>query len=136
MCDIPVMPLSYRKTSYILTEHCGKVVANLILSNVPFKRSSKYQYFSVKIWKCVSMANTDGQYQYQYQSYSKYQFICLPVMNSPVFPSLDDIYCIQRRTTLIKATISLWATLKQKRKCKSLTHITNLIATGKNDNYF
>ena len=29
--------------------------------------------------------------------YSKYQslkFICLPVMNSPVFPSLDDIYCI------------------------------------------
>ena len=30
-------------------------------------------------------------------SYSKYQsfkFICLPVMNSPVFPSLDDIYCI------------------------------------------
>ena len=29
--------------------------------------------------------------------YSKYQslkYICLPVMNSPVFPSLDDIYCI------------------------------------------
>ena len=29
--------------------------------------------------------------------YSKYQslkFICLPVMISPVFPSLDDIYCI------------------------------------------
>ena len=28
--------------------------------------------------------------------YSKYHapnFICLPVMNSPVFPSLDDIYC-------------------------------------------
>ena len=30
--------------------------------------------------------------------YSKYQFfmfICLPNMNSPVFPSLDDIYCSQ-----------------------------------------
>ena len=30
-------------------------------------------------------------------SYSKYQslkFICLPIMNSPVFPSLDDIYCL------------------------------------------
>ena len=29
--------------------------------------------------------------------FSKYQslkFICLPVMNSPVFLSLDDIYCI------------------------------------------
>ena len=29
--------------------------------------------------------------------YSKYQslkFICFPVMNSPVFPSLDDIYCM------------------------------------------
>ena len=28
--------------------------------------------------------------------YSKYQslnFICLPVMISPLFPSLDDIYC-------------------------------------------
>ena len=28
--------------------------------------------------------------------YSKYQslkFICLPVVNSPAFPSLDDIYC-------------------------------------------
>ena len=28
--------------------------------------------------------------------YSKYQFlklICLPLINSPVFPSLDDIYC-------------------------------------------
>ena len=28
--------------------------------------------------------------------YSKYQslrFICLPIMNSPVFLSLDDIYC-------------------------------------------
>ena len=28
--------------------------------------------------------------------YLKYQFlsfICLPVMNSPIFPSLDDIYC-------------------------------------------
>ena len=32
--------------------------------------------------------------------YFKYQspkFICLPVMNSPVFPSLDDIYCITCR---------------------------------------
>ena len=29
-------------------------------------------------------------------SYSEYQslrFICFPIMNSPVFPSLDDIYC-------------------------------------------
>ena len=29
--------------------------------------------------------------------YSKYQslmYICLPVMNSPLFPSLDDIFCI------------------------------------------
>ena len=29
--------------------------------------------------------------------YSKYQslkYICLPVMNFPVFPSLDNIYCI------------------------------------------
>ena len=28
--------------------------------------------------------------------YSKYQsfiFVCLPDMNSPIFPSLDDIYC-------------------------------------------
>ena len=32
--------------------------------------------------------------------YSKYQplkYICLPVMNSPVFPSLDDIYCTHNR---------------------------------------
>ena len=32
-----------------------------------------------------------------YSLYSKYHFlnfICLPVMNSPVFPSLDDIYCM------------------------------------------
>ena len=31
--------------------------------------------------------------------YSKYQslkFICLPVMDSPVFPSLDDIYCMKK----------------------------------------
>ena len=34
--------------------------------------------------------------------YSKYQslkFICLPVMNSPVFPSLDNIYCIPSSNT-------------------------------------
>ena len=33
--------------------------------------------------------------------YSKYQFlkfIFLPVMNSPVFPSLDDIYCMFYKT--------------------------------------
>ena len=32
--------------------------------------------------------------------YSKYQspkFICHPVMKSPVFPSLDDIYCMKMR---------------------------------------
>ena len=31
--------------------------------------------------------------------YSKYQSLkynCLPLMNSPVFPSLDDIYCIYK----------------------------------------
>ena len=29
-----------------------------------------------------------------YSKYHSLYFICLPVMNSPVFPSLDDIYCI------------------------------------------
>ena len=36
--------------------------------------------------------------------YSQYQppnFICLPVMNSPIFPSLDDIYCILLKKFLI-----------------------------------
>ena len=28
-----------------------------------------------------------------YFKYQFHKFICLPVMNSPVFPSLDDIYC-------------------------------------------
>ena len=28
-----------------------------------------------------------------YSKYQSFKFICLPVMNSPVFPSLDDIYC-------------------------------------------
>ena len=28
-----------------------------------------------------------------YSKYHSLNFICLPVMNSPVFPSLDDIYC-------------------------------------------
>ena len=34
-----------------------KVVANLILSNVPSKNFSKCWYFSVNTWKCVYMAN-------------------------------------------------------------------------------
>ena len=28
-----------------------------------------------------------------YLEYQSLNFICLPVMNSPVFPSLDDNYC-------------------------------------------
>ena len=28
-----------------------------------------------------------------YSKYQSFKFISLPVMNSPVFPSLDDIYC-------------------------------------------
>ena len=28
-----------------------------------------------------------------YFKYQSLKFICLPVVNSPVFPSLDDIYC-------------------------------------------
>ena len=29
-----------------------------------------------------------------YTKYQSHKFICFPIMNSPVFPSLDDIYCI------------------------------------------
>ena len=29
-----------------------------------------------------------------YSKYHSLNFFCLPVMNSPVFPSLDDIYCM------------------------------------------
>ena len=28
-----------------------------------------------------------------YSKYQSFTFICLPNMNSPIFPSLDDIYC-------------------------------------------
>ena len=28
-----------------------------------------------------------------YSKYQSFKYICLPVMNSPVFPCLDDIYC-------------------------------------------
>ena len=28
-----------------------------------------------------------------YFKYQSLKFICLPVMNSPLFPGLDDIYC-------------------------------------------
>ena len=42
--------------------------------------------------------------------YSKYQslrFICLPIMNSPVFLSLDDIYCTINKN-LFCTTRSKW----------------------------
>ena len=28
-----------------------------------------------------------------YFKYQSHKYICLPAMNSPIFPSLDDIYC-------------------------------------------
>ena len=31
-----------------------------------------------------------------YFKYQSLKFVCLPVMNSPVFPSLDDIYCTSK----------------------------------------
>ena len=43
--------------------------------------------------------------------YSKYQFlqfICLPVMNSPVFPSLDDIYCMSQVGHLLRRSATLY----------------------------
>ena len=44
--------------------------------------------------------------------YSKYQslrFICLPVMNSPVFPSLDDIYCMYPDLRDMRYCSVLWS---------------------------
>ena len=43
-----------------------------------------------------------------YSKYQSFKSICLPLMNSPVFPSLDDIYCIlpQTKTYLTKLTWS------------------------------
>ena len=37
--------------------------------------------------------------------YQSLRFICLPVMNSPVFPSLDDIYCISIIQQLVIANL-------------------------------
>ena len=34
-----------------------------------------------------------------YSKYHSLNFIYFPVMNSPVFPSLDDIYCIYSKGT-------------------------------------
>ena len=47
--------------------------------------------------------------------YSKYhclKFICLPVMNSPVFPSLDEIYCISMKVMHCRnhCSICFWQT--------------------------
>ena len=33
--------------------------------------------------------------------YQSLRFICFPVMNSPVFPSLDNIYCIHTENAFI-----------------------------------
>ena len=47
--------------------------------------------------------------------YSKYQsldFICLPVMYSPVFPSLDDIFCMPCGDMLLNwDRLSKWRTI-------------------------
>ena len=37
--------------------------------------------------------------------YHSLNFICLPVMNSPVFPSLDDIYCRQTDRRIDKTVL-------------------------------
>ena len=95
---VTVLP-SNRQTGDILTKtYCGKVVANLILSNVPSKKFSKYWYFSGNTWKCFHGNQHPSSIKHSFISlYSKYQslkFICIPIMNSPVFLSLDNIYCI------------------------------------------
>ena len=37
-----------------------------------------------------------------YTKYQSLRFICFPIMNSPVFPSLDDIYCTSFIGTLLE----------------------------------
>ena len=64
----------------------------------PQKDSQKSWYFMGNTWKCFHGNRHPSSIKHPFISlYIKYQsqrFICIPDMNSPVFPSLDDIYCI------------------------------------------
>ena len=77
-------------------------------SKFSFKKSSLKKFLKILILKRKYIKTCFYSNQHPWaikhsfiSSHSKYQFlrfICLPVMNSPVFPSIDDIYCIQTNT--------------------------------------
>ena len=67
--------------------------------------------------------------------YHSLNFICLPVMNSPVFPSLDDIYCRQtdrriERQTDSRHPLTAWVSLRldSSRSATVLNSIMNAIS--------
>ena len=78
----------------ILWESCGKFY---------FKQCSLKKFLKILILlhKYMKMCFHSNQHPWATKHpfislYFKYQvltFICLPVMDSPIFPSLDDIYC-------------------------------------------
>ena len=74
-----------------------------IIEGEPLKARLLLRGFTVLILLCEYMETCFHGNQHPWaikhisiSLYFKYQslkYICLPVMNSPVFPSLDDIYC-------------------------------------------
>ena len=95
MCDNPQQPLN-EQHSY--RTYYGKVVANFILNNVLSKNLKILVLQRKYIEMCFHSNQHPQAIKHTFISlYSKYQslrFICLPVMNSPVFPSLDHIFCM------------------------------------------
>ena len=83
----------------------------IFLQNILWENYSKFNFKQCSIAKFVRILIFQPEYikmcfhSNQHPSsikhpfislYSKYRslrFICLPIMNSPIFPSLDDIYC-------------------------------------------
>ena len=96
-------PQQWLNKRYSYRTYYGKVVANLILNNFSLKKFFKILIFQREyIEMCFYGSQHPSSIKYPlnnlYSKYHPFMFICLLNINSPVFPSLDVIYCTQDKS--------------------------------------